>query len=172
MNYELDERYTLLPFAEADVGEQDIVDMWEREGVVDRRDGADRAREAICVGIDRDDGLVAVTTAYLDHSTQLRTQMWHLRGFVAAAHRRSSVGVHLLRATRLVMEGNFVAGEDRRAPGIMFELENEGVKGTRIEAVWRDDRISEGIEWTFIGENAKGDHLRVHYFAGAEISAP
>ena len=80
MNYELDERYTLLPFAEAGVGEQDIVDMWEREGVVDRRDGADRAREAICVGIDREDGLVAVTTAYLDHSTQLRTQMWLCAG--------------------------------------------------------------------------------------------
>jgi hypothetical protein len=169
---ELGESYRVLPFSAADeVDENDVIELWDREGVVPRAVGAERVSELACVGLDRDDGLVGVSTAYLAASPQLRTEMWHYRTFVTADHRHGNLARYLLRETRLYLEQRFASGEDTRAPGILFEIENEEIKKLFREAVWEHE-MSAGVQYIFIGENAKRDHLRVHYFPGALAPLP
>jgi hypothetical protein len=55
---------------------------------------------------------------------------------------------------------------DPRGIGIIYEVENEGLKRHFPLALWLP------TEFTFIGENAKGDHVRVHYFPGALAPKP
>ena len=43
----------------------------------------------------------------------------------------------------------------------IYEVENEGLKRHF------DDALSLPTDFTFIGENQRGDHVRVHYFPGA-----
>ena len=93
--------------------------------------------------------------------------MWHIRTFVGRDHRRGALGTLLLRGTRQHLEQRFVSGADIRAPGIMLELENPEVKRAKNEAVWPP-----GMRWTFIGENARKDHIRVCYFPGARAPLP
>ena len=57
----------------------------------------------------------------------------------------------------------FTSGADTRGAGIIFEVENEGLKRGFPEALWLPE------EFSFIGENAHGDHVHVHYFPGATV---
>jgi len=169
---ELDERYRLLHFAEADfVDEQAVIEFWEREQAVPRERARDRAREVAFVGVEQSGQVVAVSTVFMRRSSQLRSDMWHYRTFVGRDHRRSALALLLLRRTRQHLEQQFVSGVDTRAPGIMFELENPEVKRARTEAVWEHPG-SPGKRWIFVGENAKGDHCRVYYFPGARLPPP
>jgi hypothetical protein len=52
-----------------------------------------------------------------------------------------------------------------------MEIENPEVKAARSEAVWSAD-WAPGVRYTFIGENEKGDHVRVHWFPGALVPPP
>ena len=51
--------------------------------------------------------------------------LWYYRTFVAESHRQSNVAAQLLFGTRDMLERRFVSGEDRRAGGMIFELEND-----------------------------------------------
>ena len=163
------ENYRLVRFAEApQVGDEAVLGFWEREGALPLgQGGADRLAEVSFVALDGDDTLVAVSTAYRRRNERLRAEMWHLRAFVGSAHRRSSLAAHLVRENRQWLEQAYVSGEDRSAPGILMEVESPELKSWR-DAVWTVD-WSAGKRYTFIGENEKGDHLRVHWFPGARI---
>ena len=67
---------------------------------------------------------------------------------------------------REVLEERFVKGEDTRAGGIIYEVENPGLKSYFNKALWLP------TDFTFIGENERGDHVRVHYFPGATVPPP
>ena len=166
---ELD-NYRLVRFADApEVDDEAVLSFWERESALQPgQDGRDRIAEVSFVAIDDAGALVAVSTAYVLRNERLRTELWHLRAFVAADHRRSSLAAHLVRENRQWLEQAFVSGEDRSAPGILMEVESPELKSWR-DAVWTVD-WSAGKRYTFIGENEKGDHLRVHWFPGARIS--
>jgi hypothetical protein len=58
-----------------------------------------------------------------------------------------------------------VSGADTRAAGIVFEVQNEGLKLIN-DATWLP------TDFTFIGESRRGDHVRVHYFPGAVAPEP
>ena len=165
-------KYRLLRFADApSVDDEAVLAFWEREGALPPGDrGRDRLAEVSFVAIDYDEALVAVSTAYLHGSERLRTQMWHLRAFVGVDHRRSSLAARLVRENREWLETAYVAGEETRAPGILMEVESPELKSWR-DAVWAVD-WSTGKHYTFIGENEKGDHLRVYYFTGATLPPP
>lgn len=49
---------------------------------------------------------------------------------------------------------------------MIFEVENEGLKEYFNGALWLP------LEFTFVGENERGDHVRVRYFPGALAPAP
>ena len=116
------------------------------------------------VGVDRQGAVGAVTSRYLRRNDQLRMPMWHYRVFVGAAHRRvGENGLRIALAGRDDLDGRFVRGEDTRAGGIVFELENR-----ELEDV--DPRIWELLDFAFVGVNARGDHVRVHYFPGVNTA--
>lgn len=170
---ELDERYRLVHFSEAETVDEDaVISFWEREGAISDERTRERVSEVAFVGVEEPGGrLVAVSTVFLRWSPQLRTEMWNLRAFVGRDHRRSALAILLLRRNRQRLEQRFVSGDDTRAPGMLIELENPEVKQARTEAVWEHPETP-GKRWTFIGENEREDHVRVHYFPGAHLPRP
>jgi len=110
--------------------------------------------------------VVAVSTAYLQRNAQLRMDLWYFRTFVSAAHRNTHVATQLTFHNRDLLQQRFVAGEDTRAGGIAFELENEGMRKHFNKAVWQP------ADFIFVGDNPEGVPLRVHYFPGARVGAP
>lgn len=154
--------YRIEVFGEASgVSVNDVLDLWAREGVVEIEEARRRVYEVLLASVHDGDGLVGVCTAYLQRSDQLLMDMWHYRLFVADAHRLSNVGVHLALRARDLLEERYVSGADGRANGMIYEIENEGLKRRFPEAVGLP------TQFTFIGENSRGDHVRVRYFPGA-----
>jgi hypothetical protein len=92
--------------------------------------------------------------------------LWYYRAFVASAHRRGNLAVQLALRGRDLLERNWVDGIDRRGSGLVYEVENEGLKRYFNDAVWFPTDV------IFIGENARGDHVRVRYHPGARAPLP
>lgn len=161
-----DDRYRIVHIAEADaVGEEDVLALWQREGAMPAEVARRRVGEVAFVGLDEREGLVAVSTVYLQHSQRLGMDMWHYRTFVAEGHRRSLLAAELTLATTNHLEEQFVAGRDRRGAGVLMEVENPMLKAHRNQAIWPYTRFA------FIGENARGNHVRVRYFPEALVRA-
>lgn len=153
----------------AEIGEQAILDFWTREGAMPPdADGRERLPEVTFVGLDGEDRIAGVSTVYLARDEQLRTHVWHLRGFVGEEHRRSALGILFLSENRRYLEARFVSGEDTRGAGLLMEIENPGLKAGRSEAVWGAS-WAPGVRYTFIGENEGGDHRRIHWFPRARV---
>jgi hypothetical protein len=142
-----------------------VIAMWEREGAVREEERRSRVDEVMAVAT-RGGELVGVATAYLHHNAQLRMDLWHFREFVAKAHRASRVGWALTLVTRDYLAQRFVGGHDTRGAGMLMEVENEGLKEHMDFGNWAV------TEFAFIGENERGDHVRVHYFPGALAPPP
>jgi hypothetical protein len=112
------------------------------------------------------DGLVGVSSAYIGRNEQLRMDLWHYRVFVAQDHRTSSIGAVLASLGRDDLADRFTSGREPRYAGIVVEIENEELKRLASQAVWMPQEVM------FIGENLRGDHVRVHYFPGALAPLP
>jgi hypothetical protein len=166
--YPLEDRYRIMSLDESpEVGPDDVIRFWEREGSLEEpAEGARRAGEVSLVAVDRDGEVAAVSSLYLRTNEQLRAEMWHYRTFVGAEHRMSNLAAQLIFGNRDNLEHRFVTGEDTRAPGVLFELENEGVAAYFNKALWLP------ADFTFIGENQLGDPVRVHWFPGARVPGP
>jgi hypothetical protein len=166
-DYGLEDRYSIQPLgASAGATTDDVLRLWARERAMPEAEAKRRVHEVELVACEREKGVVGVSSTYLQRNAQLGMDLWQLREFVARAHRRSKLAAQLIFANRDRMEERFLSGEDTRAPGIMFELENEAAKRNLNQAVW----VQTGF--TFIGENQRGDHVRVHYFPGAHVPLP
>jgi hypothetical protein len=107
-----------------------------------------------------------LSTVYLQRNDQLRLDLWHYRTFVAPDHRHGQLAIQLLWASRDHLKERYVSGEDTRGSGAIMEVENQGLRMYFNKAYWLYS------DFTFIGENAKGDHVRVHYFPGAQVPLP
>jgi hypothetical protein len=159
-------RVDLLTEQEA-VSAQDVIDLWTTEGVLAPDEAQRRAGEILLVGTHESHGLVGVSTVYLHTNPQLRAVLWHQRNYVSPAHRGSLVGVWLGIAGRRHLDAQYAdGGGDRSAIGILWEVENPGLKRAFPQALWMP------TEFTFIGTNARGDDVRVHYFPGALAPEP
>jgi hypothetical protein len=165
--YPLEERYRLEPLAETDqVSTDDVLELWDRENAIAGTEANRRVHEVTLVALDRDGTLAGVSSAYLQRNQQLGMDLWYYRTYVAEEHRNSNIATQTLWANRDHLKRRFVDGEDRRAGGVIFELENEGLKSYFNRAIWMP------AQFTFIGENERGDHVRVHWFPGASAPAP
>jgi hypothetical protein len=161
--YPLEDRYRIVTLDETtEIGAEDVIRFWEREGAMPAPNEARRrVGEVELVAVDRDGSVAGVSSLYLAHNAQLRMDLWHYRTFVGEAHRRSNLAAQLIFMNRDRLEERFVNGVDRRAGGLLFELEHEGMKAYFNKALWLP------ADFTFITENEFGDHVRVHYFPGA-----
>jgi hypothetical protein len=166
--YPLEDRYRILRLGESlDIGPEDVIRLWEREGAMPEPDEAQRrVREVELVAVDPGGSVVGISTLYLARNPQLRMDLWHYRTYVAEDHRLSNIAAQLIFRNRALAEERFVSGEDTRAAGVLFELENDGMKAYFNKALWLP------ADFTFVGENEYGDHVRVHYFPGATVPAP
>jgi hypothetical protein len=160
----LENSYRVVPLAETDeVSKDDVIAFWEREGAVVGEEARRRVHEVQLVGFERDTGIAAISTAYLQRSDQLRMDLWYYRGFVGRAHRQRSIASYFAVQGIGHMEQRFISGEDTRAGGVIFEIENDFLKTFLNRGQWLPS------DFTFIGENQRGDHVRVHYFEGAKV---
>ena len=166
-DYSIDDRYSVEPYTGSGAATaDDILAMWARARVMPEAEARRRVHEALNVVIDRDAGVIAVSTAYLQRNTQLHMDLWYFRSFVSADHRNTHVATQLTFHNRDLLKSRFVSGEDTRAGGIAFELENEGMRKYFNKAVWLP------ADFIFVGDNQYGVPVRIHYFPGARLGAP
>jgi len=147
------------------VGFDEVIGFWTQEGAMPATEAGRRVHEALFVGIGPGGELTGVSTAFLQRSRQLRTTFWYLRMFVAADHRKGNLAFRLLLACRDHLRERHESGADRQAAGAMVEVQHRGLRGHLVDATWRSD-------FTFVGQNAGGDHMRVHWFPGAVAPLP
>lgn len=148
------------------VDADDVLAFWRTHRAVTESEAQRRVHEVLLVGCLADTGeLVGVSTAALHRSPSLRADVWYFRAFVAADHRMSNVAVQLLVQGHDVLQGRYADG-DHRAIGTLIEVQHEGLRRSQPHAVWPQSGFA------FIGENARGDHVRVHYYDGAEVPLP
>jgi hypothetical protein len=165
--FPLEDACRIEPLTEAsEVTAEDVLRLWARERAMPAEEAGLRVHEARLVATERDEGVIGVSTVRLQRNPQLRMDVWWYRTYVAEAHRKSNLAFQLLVGNRDLLEERYVSGEDPRAAGIVFELENEGLKRYANRALWLPP------DFTFIGENQRGGHVRVHYFSGARVAVP
>jgi hypothetical protein len=153
----------ILPFAtQSEITADDLIALWTGEGALSLEEASRRVREAVMVAV-HGGRPVGVCTAYLRHNEQLRLPFWYFRAFVAAAHRTSDIAIRLTAAARDHLSARHEQGVDRRAAGVLMEVENDGLKRRFPEGYWWR------VDFTFVGTNARGDHVRVHYFPGVAV---
>jgi hypothetical protein len=165
--YPLAEGYRIRPISEdGPIGTDDVLRLWEREGAVPQEEALRRVREVKLVGIDPSGEVAGVSSLFIRHNAQLRMDLWYYRTYVARNHRHSGLAAQLIFRNRDLMDQRFVSGKDRTAEGMVFELENEGMRKYFNKALWLP------AQFTFISERENGAHVRVHYFPGARVPAP
>jgi hypothetical protein len=163
----LDPRYRIDLFADQRAIDADaVIDLWVRDGALPPEEANRRVHEVLLVATDGGREPCAVATTYLQRNTQLGLDLWHFRVFVAPAHRNSHIAWAAAMVARDHLESRYVANQDTRGAGIVYEVENAFLKQWFDEAVWIP------VDFAFIGENARGDHVRLHYFPGARVPAP
>jgi hypothetical protein len=159
------EGYLIELFAEQDaVGQEDVIGLWRRETGMPDDEAGRRIHEVLMVAT-LDGRLAGVSSAYLQRNPQLQLPLWHFRVLVEGSHRTTMLATNLALAGHDHLRDRFVEGTDMRAPGMIFEVESEGLR-RRAHAVWPY------TGFTFIGENERGDHVRVRYFPGALAPDP
>lgn len=144
-----------------------VLALWARESVVPPQEARRRVHQVLMVATEEATGeLVGVSTSMLHRIQHLRLDLWYLRVFVVESARHGNVAAHLLDRCRMHHEAEFVSGQDLRGVGAMVDVQNQGVKRTQNQAIWRHTGL------VFVGENARGDHVRVRYFPGALVPGP
>jgi len=165
-DYQVDERFRIETLAESTATADAVLALWTREGVV-ADDAARRRIDQVHLVALADDGeLVGVSTIYLDRTPRMAMDLWQYRTYVASGHRQSSLAAQLYFRNLELLESRFVSGEDSRAQGLIFELENDQMMKGLNSAVWPLTGT------TFIGESPIGAHIRVRYFRGARLPPP
>jgi hypothetical protein len=152
--------------AQQEISGEDVVAMWTLERALTREEAERRVSELLLVAIDARGALAGVATAYLERNQQLRATLWHYRTFVPAAHRKSNVAATMAVAARDHLSERFVTGEDRRAIGVLFTVESPILQQHVPQAIWPQ------TGFVFVGEDARGAHVRVHWFPGALAPEP
>lgn len=166
-DYSLEDRFRIEPLAESSAfTHEDVIAVWRREGVLPGPLARQRVKQVQLVAITGEREVAGVSTVYLERNPVLRMDLWYYRTFVAPQHRLSNLAAQLILRNRDLLEARFVGGEDTRAQGIVFELENEGMQMHLNNAFWPHSGF------TFIGENPDRWHVRIHYFPGARVSPP
>jgi hypothetical protein len=163
MDWSIDERYRVEPYAGDPMVASAILDLWAREGAVRTAEAQRRVHETLNVVIERDEGVIALSTAYVQRSEQLGLDLWYFRTFVSTAHRNTHIATQLTMHNRDLLEQRFASGEDTRAAGVCFELQNEGMRKYLNMAIWQP------VDFIFVGDNEDGVPIRVHYFPGARV---
>ncbi len=147
------------------VTREDVVAFWVGQGVLSAADAWRRVSQVLLVATDAAGAVAAVGTVYLGWQEQLRAEMWHYRTFVGPEHRGGALALTLSAMTHAHLEARWAAGVDRRAPGVVFEVQNEGLRRHFADAVWPRTQMA------FLTRRSDAD-VRVRWFPGALAPPP
>jgi hypothetical protein len=162
-----DPGYQIAPFeSQTTVTTDDVLAVWTGEGGLPAQEAQRRLSELLLVASDSQGSVAGIATAYLARNEQLRADMWHLRAFVPQAHRMSNIAISLAVGGRRRLVERFVSGEDERGLGMIFEVENEGLKRAFPKGLWMPSDV------LYVGDSPRGAHVRVHYFPGVQAPEP
>ena len=124
------------------------MELWAREGAVPGAEAQRRVGEVLLVALDERDSLVGLSSAYLQHNEQLGMDLWYYRAFVARRTARATSPCSSPSEGRDHLQARWRrAARTRRGAGLVYEVENEGLKRYFNDAVWFPTDV------TFIGEN-------------------
>lgn len=141
----------------------EIIQFWLDNGaLVARQQAEKRVDQIIFVVRDQTDQIVAVNTAFEQYNQQLHNHFYYYRLFVSEPYRQSEVGTNLTLAACDYFNQQFIAGKKPEIKGIFTAIESEILKTHLTQAVWRNTL-------TYIGQDNRGNHLRVYYFDGVHI---
>lgn len=157
----LDPSYRIETLAESGIDADGLVEFWRAEGDLEENEGRRRVGQVLLVATSVESGsLAGVCTAVPEPFRRLGMTLWYYRVLVSGEARRSYLAFNLLRAGAELLEQRFVSGEDRRASGVLLEVENEDLMLVK-RGRWRS------TDFTFVGVTPRGRHLRVRYFPDA-----
>lgn len=159
--------YRIEPFADQTrVDEQAIVELWTGERILPLEEARRRVAEVLLVGtVEGSDEPVGISSVYLARHPQLQLDLWHQRGFVTAEHRRTRLATDMALGVRDLLRERWASG-DRRAAGIVMEVEHEGLKREWPIAHWY------WVDYLYVGDTPAGSRIYVHYFPGALAPEP
>jgi hypothetical protein len=165
-DYSLPAGYSVALLSESRFGPEDAVAFWTGEGVLGAEEARRRAAEILYVGIHEEAGLVGISSAYLEVLPRLGLPLWNQRGYVAAAHRHSNLGMFFAISGIARLRELYESGADRRGAGVVQVLQNEGLM-RYFDKGWEPP-----TDMVFIGETPDGYHVRVHPFPDAVVPLP
>jgi hypothetical protein len=114
------------------------------------------------VAVEAEAGLVGLLSTYPTMVKHLGVEMWVIRAFVAAAHRRSNILLGLFYASLDELEARHVAGTDRRGAGLFSVFEDGGLRSRYTAAVLPSGN-------TYVGDSPRGEPMFVRWFQGATV---
>lgn len=142
---------------------EEVIAFWLDESAIPGNVARQRVSEVVQISRDSENRIAGVCTLEFKRNQRLGLPLWYVRAFVSKKYRRSSVGFCLLHSTVDYMQARYDRGEDRQARGIFMEVENKTLQETAHQGLWAYGRFA------YIGDNSRGEHMRVQYFQGAEL---
>ena len=143
-----------------------IVAFWQTHGAI-RDEQAARARVDQVVALARtdDDEIAGVCTAVDLVVPDIGEPLYYYRTFVAPPFRTGFVVRRLLFLAVQALEDYARRHPESSAKGVYLELENPSFARHLRQAVWP----RRGLEFVFVGRNARGLERRVRWFDHARI---
>lgn len=158
--------YRIDLFAEQDAfGADDLIALWMREGHIGEDEAHRRVSEVLLVAGAPDGSLAGISTAYINRDPVLELDVWNYRTLIAEQHRKANLARVMAVIGRDHLEHRYVSGAETRPAGVLSEVHSPALRQLD-RAVWR------ATGFTFLGEDARGSHIRIHYFPGAPAPPP
>lgn len=144
---------------------EEIVAFWEVNRMLPpEADPKERAMQAVLVVRNLAGEIVGITTADFVQFKQLNNNLFYLfRMAVVPQFRVPGIESKLIVDTRDILEAYAAKATENKCIGVLTFAENPQVIANRTWAVWPASKM------VFIGNDAKGRHIRVYYFKGARI---
>jgi GNAT superfamily N-acetyltransferase len=137
--------------------------FWAREGGTDATQLAQvRLPQVVLHVQDRQGTVVAVCTAARTDAERLGEMVYYYRSFVTAAWRKHGIALSMLQHAEQCL-AEHARSNDFPCIGILVEIQSRELREIAKRAFWPRTRFS------YIGRNAAGNKLFVHYFDGAML---
>ncbi len=144
--------------------QESIITFWISEGILSAQQARQRVNQVFMVALDMEERIIGVNTVYKQHNQQLKNHLYYYRTFISPKGRKSQIVVDMLLAAKDYLEARYLDNKDTEVIGIFLEVENAKLKNRLKQAIWP------GSNFIYIGENQRGNHLRVYYFKNAMIA--
>lgn len=143
----------------------DVKSLWKKHLIVPE-DQIDKRSKQVVFAVKTPAGeVIGVSTAYRVYVDQLKHHLYAYRCFIDPGYRMPGLVSMLTVKTRdLLEEVHATDGPaETRCIGMIAVVENERLMKYRNEAIWPASKM------VYIGNTAKGQHIRVYYFRDARI---